>query len=232
MSEKLCEDRVLRSIISQYLSVAANLASELDPIGQQVATEHMLDLAGLLVGTTPEQNESPSLRSYSAARLELMKTHILRNLRRTELNIGEIARLCNLSQRQAQRLFVRSGMTFSEFVLEQRLLLAWKLLRDPRQRNAKVSSVAHDAGFGDVSYFHRRFRNRFGLSPGDVRISAAGDTSFQVSGLEALTKALLSEKAAEDLCNIRMDWSQKPYGRDNSGVLTSIIMKKSGSKDL
>jgi len=32
--------------------------------------------------------------------------------------------------------------------------------------------VAFDAGFGDLSYFNRVFRRRFGATPSDVRAAA------------------------------------------------------------
>jgi AraC-like DNA-binding protein len=57
-------------------------------------------------------------------------------------------------------------------VLEQRLLRAARLLRDPLHRSRKVSDIAHVAGFNDVSYFHRTFRRRFGMTPSDMRHQA------------------------------------------------------------
>ena len=68
-----------------------------------------------------------------------------------------------------QRLFARSGMTFTEFVLEQRLSLAHRLLIDPQNRHPKVSDVAYAAGFSDLSYFNRAFRSRFGITPSYMR---------------------------------------------------------------
>ena len=49
-------------------------------------------------------------------------------------------------------------MTFAEFVLEQRLLLVRRLLSGLGRRGEKIGSIAHDAGFGDLSYFNRTFR--------------------------------------------------------------------------
>ena len=63
-------------------------------------------------------------------------------------------------------------MTFSEYVLDQRLALAYRLLSDPRCAGEKIASVAFAAGFGDVSYFYRAFRRRFELLPSDVRAQA------------------------------------------------------------
>ena len=63
-------------------------------------------------------------------------------------------------------------MTFTEYVLDQRLALAHRLLSDPRCASEKIASVAFAAGFGDVSYFYRAFRRRYDLLPSDVRAQA------------------------------------------------------------
>jgi AraC-like DNA-binding protein len=60
-------------------------------------------------------------------------------------------------------------MTFAEFVLEQRLLYAHRLLGNPGGREQKIAMIAYAAGFGDLSYFNRAFRRRFGMTPSDRR---------------------------------------------------------------
>ena len=60
-------------------------------------------------------------------------------------------------------------MTFAEFVLEQRLLYARGLLGNPGVHQRKIAAVAYTAGFGDLSYFNRVFRRRFGMTPSEWR---------------------------------------------------------------
>jgi AraC-like DNA-binding protein len=43
------------------------------------------------------------------------------------------------------------------------------MLTDPRCSERTVSSIAFDAGFGDLSYFNRAFRRRYGATPSDIR---------------------------------------------------------------
>jgi AraC-like DNA-binding protein len=47
---------------------------------------------------------------------------------------------------------------------------------DPRFRgryaHLNIAQIAHESGFGDVSYFNRMFRRRFGVTPSDVREEA------------------------------------------------------------
>ena len=68
-----------------------------------------------------------------------------------------------------QRLFERAGTTFTEFMLEQRLLLARKMLIAPGNRHSKISAIASDAGLCDLSYFNRVFRRRFNATPSELR---------------------------------------------------------------
>jgi AraC-like DNA-binding protein len=46
-------------------------------------------------------------------------------------------------------------------------------LRDPRATRLKISEIALEAGFPDLSHFNRSFRRRFGNTPSAVRADAA-----------------------------------------------------------
>jgi AraC-like DNA-binding protein len=41
--------------------------------------------------------------------------------------------------------------------------------RPPRSASLKISAIALDAGFGNLSYFNASFRRRYGASPSDLR---------------------------------------------------------------
>jgi AraC-like DNA-binding protein len=60
-------------------------------------------------------------------------------------------------------------MTYSEFVLDRRLALAYRKLRQPRFATRTISSIASDTGFGDLSYFNRTFRRRYDITPSEAR---------------------------------------------------------------
>jgi AraC-like DNA-binding protein len=47
------------------------------------------------------------------------------------------------------------------------------MLTDPRRGGDKITTIALDAGFSDVSYFNRAFRRRYGETPSDVRVQAS-----------------------------------------------------------
>jgi AraC-like DNA-binding protein len=165
----LGHDPGLRSMIDRYFALCTDVAQDLDALGQKAAAQHLVDLIGLLLGAGLDREVG---RRGDAPRLELMKTEILSKLDRHDLTVETIARANGVSGRQAQRLFAQSGTTFSEFVLERRLSLAHRLLLDASNRHRKISDVAYAAGFGDLSYFNRTFRKRFGVTPSDIQAQA------------------------------------------------------------
>jgi AraC-like DNA-binding protein len=97
---------------------------------------------------------------------------ILQNLARADLAIATVAAHQGVTPRYVQMLFEAEGETFSEFVLSQRLARAHHMLSDPRMTGRTVAAVAFGSGFGDLSYFNRKFRQRFGAAPSDVRAAA------------------------------------------------------------
>ena len=68
-----------------------------------------------------------------------------------------------------------AGTTFTEFVLDQRLARAHRLLTDPHADGRGVGAIAYESGFGDLSYFNHSFRRRYGATPSDIRASRTQD---------------------------------------------------------
>jgi AraC-like DNA-binding protein len=172
LARPLGHDRTLSMMIDRYFRLCHDVAGDLDILGQRAAEQHLTDLVGLLLGTHGRKDTIDPDES-SAGRLNFIKADVLRNLDRDDLTIESVARANAVSARQAQRLFAASGTTFSEFVLEQRLLLARRLLLREQSRDRKVSDIAYTVGFNDLSYFHRSFRRRFGIAPADMRAEFA-----------------------------------------------------------
>jgi AraC-like DNA-binding protein len=71
-----------------------------------------------------------------------------------------------------RKLFEEEGSSFSSFVLAERLRAVRRMLVDRRYVHLNIAQIAHESGFGDVSYFNRAFRRHFGATPSDVREAA------------------------------------------------------------
>lgn len=133
---------------------------------------HLHDLAALAIGATRDAAAVAGVRGVRAARLRAIKADIIDNLRHPDLPIAAIAARHGITPRYVRMLFEGEGMSFSEFVLGQRLTRAYRMLTDPCQRHRTISTIAFEVGFGDLSYFNRSFRRRFGATPSDVRAGA------------------------------------------------------------
>ncbi len=163
------------SMLQQYYDLVIAHAPHLDAAARNAASQHLLDLVVLALGAGPDQLEIAGARGLAMARLESIKADVLARLGNSNLSLDDVARRNRLSVRYIQLLFERDGGTFSAFLLEHRLRLGARLLRDRMHRARKVSDIAHLAGFNEVSYFHRTFRRRFGMTPSDMRETAGSD---------------------------------------------------------
>jgi AraC-like DNA-binding protein len=170
LARTLGHDRAMSAMIERYAALCSEYAGDLDLLGQRAAAQHLAELVGHFIGTSTERKDIAGQRGISTARLNLLKADVLRNLDKRNLTIDTVARANGLSGRQAQRMFATSGTTFTEFVLEQRLLLARRLLLQEHARYRKVSDIAFTVGFNDLSYFHRTFKRRFGVTPADLQM--------------------------------------------------------------
>ncbi|MFO1034301.1 MAG: AraC family transcriptional regulator [Hyphomicrobiales bacterium] len=131
-------------------------------------SRQMIELMAVVTGATRDAAEQARLGGLRAARLLRAKQEIAEALAEPALSVSAVAAALHCSPRALQRLFEADGTSFSEYVLRERLARAHRMLRDPAQA-LKISAVAYDCGFSDVSYFNRSFRRRFGLAPSDVR---------------------------------------------------------------
>jgi AraC-like DNA-binding protein len=138
------------------------------------AIGHVHDLLALALGATADAAERSAIGGLPAARLRLAKHYIAQNSAQHGLAVPHVAKHLGLAERTVQQLFERDGTTFSAFVLGQRLARARRMLVDPKHDGIAVSTIAYEVGFGDLSYFNRSFKLRYGAPPHDVRNASRG----------------------------------------------------------
>jgi AraC-like DNA-binding protein len=164
-------------LLADYVAITRDEQKMAAPDLPRLMATHLFDLMTVTLGATRDAAEVAQGRGVRAALLHAIKQDIARNLERPNLSVAALALRHGCTPRFIQRLFESEGTTFTEYVLAQRLVRAHRVLSDPRGAGEKISTVAYDCGFGDVSYFNRLFRQRYGAAPSDVREKARRDAS-------------------------------------------------------
>jgi AraC-like DNA-binding protein len=161
-------DRGSLTLLSGY---AGWLLHQPGATDQQLLEPSVRDIHGLLAQTldpAAEFGEPSRTHGLRAARLKFAKSYVVAYSNCHQLSVASVAKRLDVSPRYVQRLFEAEGTTFSEFLASRRLARAHQLLRDAGSGQT-ISTIAHGVGFGDLSYFNRRFRRQFGMTPREVR---------------------------------------------------------------
>jgi AraC family transcriptional activator of tynA and feaB len=111
------------------------------------------------------------------ARLERALLIIDRHLTDERLTTRWLAERLGISLRTLQREFGELDHSVTTYIRHRRLCLARdRLRRSGSEGDAiRISEIALDCGFSDISYFNRCFREAFDCRPGDLRAADQGD---------------------------------------------------------
>jgi AraC-like DNA-binding protein len=165
-------DSAALQLLTRYLGILQESGTFAVPELRRQAVLHIHDLIALAIGATRDAAEMAKGRGPRAALLPVIKEDIATRLDHPNLSVATVAARHRIKPRQIQRLFESEGTTFTEYVLAQRLARAHRLLINPLHASQKVSTIALDVGFGDLSHFNRAFRRRYGMTPSDLRTGA------------------------------------------------------------
>ncbi len=160
-------------LLTNYVATLTREIGALSPDAAARCSSHILDLATMAVGATRDAQEVAEARGVRAVRLRAVKGDIAANLLRPDLSVATVARRQGVSPQYVRALFNGEGTTFADHVRAERLTLAHEILCDPARQGRRISDIAFEAGFGDLSYFNRSFRQRYGMTPSDVRGTAS-----------------------------------------------------------
>ncbi|ADZ70768.1 acetamidase/formamidase family protein [Polymorphum gilvum] len=140
------------------------------------------ELGGIEIAVTELVGAALAIESKSAgdettqvqaAHFRRVCTAIEARLSAPDLSLADIAAQENLSQRYAQRLFEREGVTFSDYLRQRRLERCRADLVDPKYRDHGIAEICCRWGFRDQAHFSRTFSLAYGMSPRALRRTAA-----------------------------------------------------------
>lgn len=169
--ERIGQDNGALIVLGHY---AAALMRGLLPMDSSalasLATEYMCNLVSAMIEAA---KLTPNLPRTAAAKsqpnLIAIKADIEIRLAQKDLSLTSFATARGVTVRHLQKLFEAEGRTFSDYLLERRLERARQLLLNPSATPRPISTIAFDLGFGDLSYFNRTFKRRFGITPRETR---------------------------------------------------------------
>jgi AraC-like DNA-binding protein len=158
----------------QFLARYLQALFELDQIDDPLLVGmHVADLVVNLIAGQHDLHHAVD-RDARTNRLTAVFDAINRHIAEPDLDPAWVARELGYSVGYLHRILKPTGRTFSRHLLQRRLERAHRLLRDPRSIGLKISDVASNAGFADLSHFNRSFRRRYGVTPSAVRAAARG----------------------------------------------------------
>jgi AraC-like DNA-binding protein len=168
-NRKLRADNPALKLLQSYLSVLRDPEAVATPRQSEMVVAHVHDLLALAVGASGDARAEAIVRGGAAARLHALKADIDRHLFEHELGAKFLAKANGVTPRHVHRLFEAEGASLSQYVLERRLLEAYRLLAAPDGNGRTVADIAFSIGFNDLSYFNRVFVRRFSAQPREVR---------------------------------------------------------------
>ena len=160
-------------LLRKYLDIVADDEALAASASQRLIVGHFYDLVALALGASSDAKALAADRTVGAVRLAAIKADILANLDDGKLNATTVATRHRLTVRYLHKLFESDGITYSEFVLGERLARAYCLLTNPLHSGRAISTIAFELGFNDLSYFNRTFRRRYSATPSEIRDGAA-----------------------------------------------------------
>lgn len=152
-----------RLFIQQAKTLCREVTS-FDIEAQEVASRHMVELLALILDGADAQSHATPIR-------QVHKRQIVKLIERHHCNPGfgleDVVRATGLSPRYIQEILAGGGSTFTQMLRLRRLQSAKILLNARRGNRRSVIDVAYAAGFADLSYFYRSFKQEYGHAPND-----------------------------------------------------------------
>lgn len=158
----------LLAVLARHMNELAHEVEYLDIEVQSSLLSHLCGLLGLAVEM--EYGKRPKRRcNYRAYQKQRIINYVEAHLADNHLSARKVADDLRISTRWLHALLEDEAESFSNLVANRRLQKSHVLLRDPASRQMSIAEIAFLAGFNDLSTFYRRFKDRYGVSPGRLR---------------------------------------------------------------
>ena len=165
----------LAPMLETQLLNLANMAPRAKNVVRAAALDATIQLAASVLRCelgVPIEDEANHGGLFAAAQI-LIRRHLSSH----HLNPELIARQLHCSRAHLYRVFAAGGETVASYMREVRLQRAYELLAHDNIRKGQIGDIAYRCGFEDPVHFTRLFRQRFGLTPSDLRSGMASPSA-------------------------------------------------------
>jgi AraC-like DNA-binding protein len=153
------------SLAMDYSDLLLKHPAAVEEAGMAIAA-HLLDLAAIGLGARGDHAVEAQRGGLRAVRLKAVLTILQRRFSEPDFSAQKLAAEAGLSERYVNELLYEAGASFTTRLNELRMRKAADLLA---RKEGRISDIAFECGFNDLSYFNRCFRRRFGLTPTAAR---------------------------------------------------------------
>ncbi len=116
-----------------------------------------------------------------AGRYAMIVRELDRGFVESDFSLRVLARRLDVTPRYVQLLLAEVETSFTDELTRRRLDRARENLASSRYFHKSIMDISQECGFSTISHFHRIFRRRFGVTPGEVRASVRRGERDQVA---------------------------------------------------
>ncbi|EPR69024.1 helix-turn-helix domain-containing protein [Cyclobacterium qasimii] len=156
------------ALVSAYFLNVADLFNHKNALNEDILSVKLKEIVLLLLQTQESSNLNAIARSLFSDRIFSFQEVIEANLYEP-LNLNRLAAMTNNSLASFKRNFRKIyNNSPANYIKEKKLERGKKLLIHSQK---SISEICYECGYADPSSFARSFKNRFGISPLDFRLS-------------------------------------------------------------
>lgn len=165
---RIGREQASRQLIASWLDALLRQHAGLPPQSLELACTTLCALVAQACGAAAEPPE-PARLARRRALLQRVMDEVERRSSDMALTPEQVASTFGMSLRTLHQLFELSPHSFHGFLTHTRLSHAHALLTNPSSRHVGTAEIGFAAGFRETSTFYRRFKQRYGETPGALR---------------------------------------------------------------
>ncbi|MCJ2096011.1 helix-turn-helix domain-containing protein [Methylobacterium sp. J-072] len=154
-------------LATSFFEELTRMHHQLDPV--TVARMGSIGVDLIVASIAERMAQDVPLPLSGSVLVQRAKAHIEANLGDPNLDPRHLAAAVGVSLRRLEELFEERDQQVSDWIWQRRLEVAADRLADPACTHLTLGTLAGGCGFSNRTQFSRRFKDRFGLAPGEFR---------------------------------------------------------------